>query len=101
MDYHNSKEALREIRLDIDEGADMVMIKPGLAYLDIISRAKKKFELPIIAYNVSGEYSMLKLAIKNKLIDERAIYEMMISFKRAGSSAVITYFANEIVEKYL
>jgi len=77
------------------------MIKPGLAYLDIISRAKKKFELPIIAYNVSGEYSMLKLAIKNKLIDERAIYEMMISFKRAGSSAVITYFANEIVEKYL
>ena len=101
MDYHNHKEAMREIRLDVVEGADMVMIKPGLAYLDIISKAKQNFDLPIIAYNVSGEYSMMKLAIQNKLIDEKAIYEMMVAFKRAGTSAVITYFANEIVEKFL
>ena len=99
MDFHNSKESLREINLDVNEGADMIMIKPALAYLDVISLAKQNFNIPIIAYNVSGEYSMIKNAIKNKILSEDVIYEMMISFKRAGASAVITYFANEIAEK--
>ena len=99
MDFHNSKESLREINLDVNEGADMIMIKPALAYLDIISLAKQNFNIPVIAYNVSGEYSMIKNAIKNKILSENVIYEMMISFKRAGASAVITYFANEIAEK--
>lgn len=101
MDFHNSEESLREINLDIEEGADMVMIKPGLAYLDIISKVKNSFNIPIVAYNVSGEYSMMKHAIKEKILPDAAIYEMMISFKRAGANAVVTYFANEIVEKFL
>ena len=101
MDFHNSKESLREVSLDIKEGADMVMIKPGLPYLDIITQVKNAFNIPVIAYNVSGEYTMMKNAIQNKIISEDAIYETMISFKRAGANAIITYFANEVVEKFI
>jgi porphobilinogen synthase len=79
----------------------MVMIKPGLAYLDIITQVKNTFNIPVIAYNVSGEYTMMKNAIQNKIISEDAIYETMISFKRAGANAIITYFANEVVEKFI
>ena len=99
MDFKNSKEALREIGMDINEGADMVIVKPALTYLDIISKAKQEFNIPIIAYNVSGEYSMIKNAIKNNILPEDAINEMMISFKRAGANSVITYFAMELARK--
>jgi porphobilinogen synthase len=99
MDYKNSKEALREIGMDINEGADMVIVKPALTYLDIISKAKQEFNIPIVAYNVSGEYSMIKNAIKNNILPEDAINEMMISFKRAGANSVITYFAMELARK--
>ena len=77
MDFHNSNESLREVLLDISEGADMVMVKPGLAYLDIISKVKEKYNIPVIAYNVSGEYSMIKHAIQNKIMGDDAIYETM------------------------
>jgi porphobilinogen synthase len=99
MDFKNSKEALREIGMDINEGADMVVVKPALTYLDIISKAKQEFNIPIVAYNVSGEYSMIKNAIKNNILPEDAINEMMISFKRAGANSVITYFAMELARK--
>jgi porphobilinogen synthase len=99
MDFKNSKEALREIGMDINEGADMVIVKPALTYLDIISKAKQEFNIPIVAYNVSGEYSMIKNAIKNNILHEDAINEMMISFKRAGANSVITYFAMELARK--
>jgi porphobilinogen synthase len=99
MDFKNSKEALREIGMDINEGADMVIVKPALTYLDIISKAKQEFNIPIVAYNVSGEYSMIKNAIKNNILPENAINEMMISFKRAGANSVITYFAMELARK--
>ena len=99
MDFKNSKEALREIGMDINEGADMVIVKPALTYLDIISKAKQEFNIPIVAYNVSGEYSMIKNAIKNNILPEDAINEMMISFKRAGANSVITYFAMEFARK--
>ena len=99
MDYKNSNEALREIGLDVKEGADMVMIKPGLPYLDIIRIAKDNFKIPIFAYQVSGEYSILTNAIKKNLIDKDAILESLVSLKRAGSSAIVTYFALEIAKK--
>tara|TARA_B100000945_G_C20111435_1_gene470475 strand:- start:309 stop:614 length:306 start_codon:yes stop_codon:yes gene_type:complete len=99
MDYKNSSEALREVALDIKEGADMVMVKPGLPYLDIIKTIKDNFKVPVFSYQVSGEYSLLKNGIKNKLITEEAILESLISLKRAGSSAIITYFALEIGKK--
>ena len=99
MDFKNSEEALREIGMDINEGADMVIVKPALTYLDIISKAKQEFNIPIVAYNVSGEYSMIKNAIKNNILPEDAINEMMISFKRAGANSVITYFAMELARK--
>ena len=99
MDFNNSNEALREVALDIKEGADMVIIKPGLPYLDIIKLVKDSFKIPIIAYQVSGEYSLIKNGIKNKLINEDSILESLISFKRAGASAIVTYFALDIVEK--
>ena len=98
MDYRNSNESLREIGLDIKEGADIVMIKPGMPYLDIIKNAKDKFKVPIFAYQVSGEYSLIKNGIKNKVINESAILESLISFKRAGASAIVTYFALEVVK---
>jgi Delta-aminolevulinic acid dehydratase len=99
MDFKNSNEALREIGMDINEGADMVIVKPALTYLDIISKAKQEFNIPIVAYNVSGEYSMIKNAIKNNILPEDAVNEMMISFKRSGANSVITYFAMELARK--
>jgi len=94
MDPANSDEALREVALDLDEGADMVMIKPGLPYLDIVHRVKRKFGAPTFVYQVSGEYAMLKAAGQNGWIDERAcVLEALTSIKRAGADAVLTYFA--------
>ncbi len=99
MDIKNKKEAIREVALDIKEGADIIMVKPGLPYLDIISLIKQEFKIPIFAYQVSGEYSLLKNGIKNKIIKDDAIIESLISFKRAGCSAIITYFADQIANK--
>ena len=94
MDPANSAEALREISLDINEGADMIIVKPGMPYLDIINRAKQEFNFPIIAYQVSGEYSMLKCAIQNGWFEkEKIIFETLMCFKRAGCDGIITYFA--------
>ncbi len=99
MDIHNSNEALREIELDIKEGADIVMVKPALAYLDIIRRVKETFNIPLAAYNVSGEYSMVKAAEKNGWLDGKAIaYEILTSIKRAGADLIITYHAKELAE---
>tara|TARA_B100001121_G_scaffold150181_1_gene131412 strand:+ start:39 stop:1028 length:990 start_codon:yes stop_codon:yes gene_type:complete len=99
MDISNSNEALREVSLDIKEGADIVMVKPGLPYLDIISKIKDKFKIPVFAYQVSGEYSLIKNGINKNIINPNAIYESLISFKRAGASAIVTYFANEIAKQ--
>ena len=99
MDYRNSNEAFREVSLDIKEGADMIMIKPGMPYLDIIRNIKNTFKIPVFAYQVSGEYSMIKFGVKNKLISEEAILESLIAFKRAGASAIVTYFALDIAKK--
>ncbi len=99
MNFKNSNESFREVGLDIKEGADMVMIKPGLPYLDIIKNIKDNFKIPVFAYQVSGEYSMLKYGIKKKLINEEAIFESLMAFKRAGASAIVTYFALEIANK--
>lgn len=97
MDPANSQEALREVELDIAEGADIVMVKPALSYLDIISRVKSKFQVPLAAYNVSGEYAMVKTAAEKGLIDgERIMLEMLTSIKRAGADLIITYFAKEV-----
>ena len=97
MDPGNSDEALREVALDIEEGADIIMVKPAMAYLDIIYRVKKKFKMPTAAYHVSGEYSMIKAAAQNGWIDEkRAIYESLISIKRAGADMILTYFAKDV-----
>ena len=99
MDYRNSNEAFREIGLDVKEGADMVMVKPGLPYLDIIKSIKDNFKIPVFAYQVSGEYSLIKKGIKDNLINDDAILESLIAFKRAGASAIVTYFALEIASK--
>lgn len=96
MDPANANEALREGQLDCQEGADIIMVKPALSYLDIIYRFKENFNKPIAAYNVSGEYSMLKLAVKNGLLSEDAIYESVLSIKRAGADIIITYFAKDL-----
>ena len=98
MDYRNLNEAYREIGLDIKEGADMVMVKPGLPYLDIISNIKNNFKIPVFAYQVSGEFSLIKYGIKKKIINEGAIIESLIAFKRAGASAIVTYFALDVVD---
>lgn len=99
MDYANSKEALRELYLDEDEGADIVMVKPGLSYLDIISKLKDNSHLPIAAYNVSGEYAMVKAAAEKGWLDEQAIMvEMLTSFKRAGADIILTYFAEDMAK---
>jgi porphobilinogen synthase len=96
MDAPNSREALREVALDIDEGADIVMVKPALAYLDIIYQVRQQFNLPVAAYNVSGEFSMIKAAAKMGWIDgERAMMESLIAMKRAGADMILTYFAKE------
>ena len=96
MDYRNSDEALREVALDIKEGADMVMVKPGMPYLDIIKSIKEKFKLPVFAYQVSGEYSLLETAIAKKLINKDAIYESLVAFKRAGANAIVSYYADRL-----
>ena len=98
MDYRNKNEALREVALDVKEGADMVMVKPGLPYLDIVSLVKQNFKIPVISYQVSGEYSLIMNAINKKIIDEKSIIETLIAFKRAGSSAIVTYFAEKIAK---
>ena len=96
MDFSNIDEALREVALDIKEGADMVMVKPGLPYIDVIKEVKNKFKIPVLAYQVSGEYSLITNAIKNKILSNDAIYETLLSFKRAGANAIITYYADNI-----
>ena len=99
MDAANAEEALREVELDISEGADIVMVKPGLPYLDIVWRVKERFGLPTAVYNVSGEYAMLKAAAANGWLDEKAaVLEQMIAFKRAGADLIITYWARDVVE---
>ncbi len=99
MDFRNSAESLREVALDIKEGADFVMIKPGMPYLDIIKLVKENFKIPVFAYQVSGEYSLIKNGIKNNILNDEAIYESLMSFKRAGANAIVTYFADEIASK--
>ena len=99
MDYNNSKESLREVALDLKEGADFVMVKPGMPYLDIIKLIKDTYRIPVFAYQVSGEYSMIRNSINNKIFNEDIIYESLISLKRAGASAIVTYFADEIASK--
>jgi porphobilinogen synthase len=99
MDYRNSNEALREIEQDISEGADIVMIKPALSYLDIIYRAKEKFNIPIAAYNVSGEYAMIKkMAEGDKIKERELVLEMLTSIRRAGADLIITYWAKDVVK---
>ena len=98
MDYNNRAEAIREVALDIKEGADMVMVKPGMLYLDIIKDVKENFKLPVLAYQVSGEYSIISNAINKKLINKNATIEILTAFKRAGASAIVTYFANQIAK---
>ena len=96
MDFKNNNEALREVSLDIKEGADMVLVKPGLPYLDIIKLVKDNFKIPVLAYQVSGEYSLLENGIKKKLFDKDIVIESLISFKRAGANAIISYYADRI-----
>ena len=99
MDPANSDEALREIQLDLQEGADMIMVKPGMPYLDIIRRAKEQFAVPTFAYQVSGEYAMLKAASMNGWLDERqTVLESLLAFKRAGSDAILTYYAKSAAQ---
>ena len=96
MDFRNSDEALREVSLDIKEGADMVMVKPALPYLDIIKLVKQNFKIPVMTYQVSGEYSLISNGIKKGLIDKKVILESLISFKRAGANAIVSYYADRL-----
>ena len=98
MDFRNRLEALREVSLDIKEGADIVMVKPGMPYLDIISLVKSNFKIPVFAYQVSGEYSLINNGIKKGIINNNAILESLISFKRAGASAIVSYYADKIAK---
>jgi porphobilinogen synthase len=99
MDPANSDEAIREITLDVAEGADIIMVKPALAYLDVIRRAKEEFDLPLAAYNVSGEFSMIKAAAQMGWIDgERAMLESLTAIRRAGADMIITYFAPDVAK---
>ena len=99
MNPSNADEAMREIELDIEEGADIIMVKPALSYLDIIRRTKDTFNIPIAAYNVSGEFSMVKAAAANGWIDEeRVMMEIITSIKRSGADIIITYFAKDIAK---
>jgi len=99
MDFKNTNEALREVALDIKEGADIVMVKPGMPYLDIIKTVKDNFKIPIFSYQVSGEFSLIKNGIKKDIINQEAILESLVSLKRAGSNAIITYFSLEIANQ--
>ena len=96
MDFRNHNEALREVALDIKEGADMVMVKPGLPYLDIIKSVKENFKIPVMAYQVSGEYSLLQNGINKNLIENKVIIETLISLKRAGANAIVSYYADRL-----
>jgi porphobilinogen synthase len=96
MDFRNKNESLREVTLDIKEGADMVMVKPGLPYLDIISLIKENFKIPVLAYQVSGEYSLLSGGIKKNIVDKDIILESLIAFKRAGANAIVSYYADRL-----
>ena len=96
MDFKNNYESLREVALDIKEGADMIIVKPGMPYLDIIREVKNNFKIPVIAYQVSGEYSLIQNAISKNILDKKSIYESLVSFKRAGARAIISYFADQI-----
>ena len=99
MDFANSNEAMREIELDIEEGADIVMVKPAMFYLDVVYRAKQQFQMPLAVYNVSGEYTMIRSAAELGRIDEKAVMmEAMVSFKRAGADIILTYFAKEVAK---
>ena len=100
MDYANRQEAIREAALDIEEGADIVMVKPALAYLDVISDIKRTFSVPVAAYHVSGEYSMIKAAAQRGWIDEtRVMLEVLTSIKRAGADVILTYFAPAVLKE--
>ena len=96
MDFRNANEAIREVALDIKEGADMVMVKPGMPYLDVIKTVKDNFKIPVLAYQVSGEYSILANSIKKKIINKDTILESLIAFKRAGANAIVSYYADRI-----
>ncbi len=98
MDYSNNLEAIREVALDIKEGADMIMVKPGMPYLDVIKLVKDNFKIPVLAYQVSGEYSLLCNGIKKGILNKNSIIEVLTGFKRAGANAVVTYFANKIAK---
>src|SRR6185436_19430779 len=96
MDGANIREAMREIELDVEEGSDMIMVKPALPYLDVISAARARFDLPLAAYQVSGEYAMIEAAARNQWIDrERVMMESLISIRRAGANIILTYYAKE------
>ncbi len=99
MDFRNSSESLREVALDIKEGADIIMVKPGMPYLDIIKGVKDSFKIPIFSYQVSGEYSLIKYGIKKGIVKKETIIESLIALKRAGSNAIVTYFASEIANQ--
>ena len=99
MDFKNSTEALREVALDVKEGADIVMVKPGMPYLDIIKTVKDNFKIPIFSYQVSGEFSLLKNGINKGIINKDAVFESLISLKRAGSNAIVTYFSLEVADQ--
>ena len=101
MNPANSDEAMAEIELDISEGADMIMVKPGMPYLDVLQRAKDKFAVPSFAYQVSGEYAMLMHAINQGLVTDEAILESLLCFKRAGADGILTYFAPQIAQLLL
>jgi len=97
MDGANIREAMREIELDIEEGADMIMVKPAMPYLDVIAAARERFDLPLAAYQVSGEYAMIEAAARNNWIDrERVMMESLVSIRRAGAGTILTYYAKEV-----
>ena len=99
MDPANSEEAIREVALDLEEGADMVMVKPGMPYLDIVRRVRDTFGVPTFAYQVSGEYAMIQAAARNGWIDgDKAMFESLLAFKRAGADGILTYFAPRVAE---
>src|SRR5207237_3245997 len=99
MDSANADEALREVGLDIDEGADIIMIKPALPYIDILWRVREKFRKPTAVYHVSGEFAMIKAAVEKGIVDERAaVMEIMASLKRAGADIIVTYWAQQLAE---
>jgi len=98
MPIQNINEALHEVAMDIEEGADIVMVKPGMPYLDVIKAVKDEFKIPTFAYQVSGEYSMIKTAVNEGLLGEEVIKESLVSFKRAGADCILTYFASEVAE---